>query len=257
MGHRPGTAHISSMNYKEEKLNWVVVGSFQNQPSWSSSAGPAPQVVLKGWSWGSTQQLGDCSLCGHEFKGHKKCRGFHSHAQRLAVLAELGRARGEQTAEPKSPWKKKSAQRLERRQISYKPHFFCNANKFCSRNPPLLLEKFTRLAPSLKKCFQAQSKCKQMRVCQRLWKAGESLQEMAAPQKYTQDWLWNLMMISPTWTPGIVSRGMTFMKYPDSSPVPQLSVPLLPSQGPVAPILPALLPKPPPLLLGCRPAFLL
>lgn len=32
MGHRPGTAHISSMNYKEEKLNWVVVGSFQNQP---------------------------------------------------------------------------------------------------------------------------------------------------------------------------------------------------------------------------------
>lgn len=49
------------------------------------------------------QQLGDCSACEHEFKGHKKCRGFHSHAQRLAVLAELGRARGEQTAEPKSP----------------------------------------------------------------------------------------------------------------------------------------------------------
>lgn len=142
----------------------------------------------------------------------------------------------------KEPVKKKLAQR---RQISYKPHFFfCNANKLCSRNPPLLLEKITQLAPSLKKRFQAQSECKQMWECQRLWKAGESLWETAPSQKHTQDWLWNLMMISLTWTPGMVSRGMTSMKYPDSSPVPQLTVPLLPSQGPAAPILPAWMPNP-------------
>lgn len=97
------------------------------------------------------------------------------------------------------PMEKKSAQRLERRQISYKPHFSCNTNKLCSRNIPLLLEKFTWLAPSLEKHFQAQSECKQMWICQRLWKTGKSLWEMAAPKKYTQDWLWNLMMVIWWW----------------------------------------------------------
>lgn len=65
------------------------------------------------------QQFADHSVHEHEYKGQKKCRGFHGHAERLAVAAETGTAHRDQTAEPKRPWKKKkSAQSLERKQIS-------------------------------------------------------------------------------------------------------------------------------------------
>lgn len=59
------------------------------------------------------QQLGDCSVHGHEFKGHKKCRGSWSHAQNLAVPDEPGIPCTEQTLEPHSPWKKNQPKGLK------------------------------------------------------------------------------------------------------------------------------------------------
>lgn len=50
------------------KTYGVVVGSSQKQPRCFSSAGTTPQVVLQGWKWGSTQQLGTALCMGMNSK---------------------------------------------------------------------------------------------------------------------------------------------------------------------------------------------
>lgn len=60
MGYHPDTAHISSVNYKQENL--VAVGSSQKQPRCFPSAGPAPQVVLRAGAEAAHSSLGS-ALC--------------------------------------------------------------------------------------------------------------------------------------------------------------------------------------------------
>lgn len=105
MGYHPDTAHISSVNYKQENLCGGC-GQFPKTASVFSFSWPCTSGSPSSWSWGSTQQLGECSVHGHEFKGHKKCRDSWSHTQRLAVPDELGTPFREQAPESHSPWKK-------------------------------------------------------------------------------------------------------------------------------------------------------
>lgn len=126
MGHR-GTRKVQAWDTIQIQLTsllWitsrktygVAVGSSQKQPWCFSAAGVAPQVVLRGWSRGSMQQPGDCSEHGHEFQGHKKCRGSWSQAQRLCQMSweHLAESRHQtHTAHEKKPnrpkaWKEKN-----------------------------------------------------------------------------------------------------------------------------------------------------
>lgn len=93
------------------KTHGVVVGTSQNQPQCFSSAGAAPQVVLRGWKWGSSLGSALCMGMSSKVTRNAEALGVTDKGWLGQMIWEMSCR--EQTPEPHSSWKKNQPKGLK------------------------------------------------------------------------------------------------------------------------------------------------